>query len=42
LLGELIIKKISIVSMFLVLLVVLLSACGGGSGLPKEVLDTTW
>ena len=33
-------KKITILSI-LVFLAVLLSACGG-SGLPKEVLDTTW
>jgi heat shock protein HslJ len=33
-------KKIIVLSI-LVLLAILLSACGG-SGLPKEVLDTTW
>ena len=35
-------RKITTLSISLVLLVVLLTSCSGGSGLPKEVLDTTW
>ena len=34
-------RKITTLSISLVLLVVLLTSCSGGSGLPKEVLDTT-